>query len=271
MSIGESNNANFLDNLEELVLKPIKELATERRYCNISAGYYPVILDPILCGTMIHEVLGHLLEADSFYEQPELLDFFKLNERIASPLLTVEDRPDIEDLRGSYKFDDEGTAAKGTCLVQSGILKSFLNSKETARRFDQKETGNARLLNYKFKPIVRMSNIVVNAGDSTFERMAENISLGIYLKGLKSANTNLKSFTIIPRECLLIEHGKVTGRIYNAAFVGNLDVLKNIQSIGDTLYANQGYSCNKYSQRGLPVGILAPYMHIDHCYIEEIR
>jgi TldD protein len=220
---------------------------------------------------MIHEVLGHLLEADSFYEQPKLLEYFKLNKRIAATSLTVEDRPDIERLRGSYKFDDEGTPAKGTCLVQSGILKSFLNSKETAKKFNQRETGNARLLNYKFKPIVRMSNIVVHKGDSTFEQMIEDISYGVYLKGLKSANTNLTSFTIIPRECLLIEHGKVTGRVYNVAFVGTIDVLKNIRSIGDTLHINQGYSCNKYSQRGLPVGILAPYMHIDNCYIEEIR
>jgi TldD protein len=271
ISIGSSYKNDFINNLDQLVYEPLKNIACDNSNEIIPPGNYPVILDPEICGTIIHEVLGHLLEADSFYENPELLRDFPLDKRISSEILHVEDRPDIPFLRGSYYFDDEGTQAQGSCLVENGILKSYLHSNDTAKAFHKKSTGNARLLNYKFRPIVRMSNIIVKPGSSTLSHMMENIEYGAYFVGLNNASTNNKSFTIFPRECFLIQNGKLKGHIHNAYIAGNIDILDNVESLSKETVLNQGYSCNKYSQRGLPVSMQAPFMFLKSCFIGETK
>lgn len=271
ISIGNSYANDFIDNLDNLVYEPLRSIAYDKSNFIIPVGNYPVIVDPELCGTIIHEVLGHLLEADSFYENPELLHELHLEKKIASEILNVEDRPDIPCLRGSYYFDDEGIPAHGTCLIQNGILKSYMHSNETAKLLNQKSTGNARLLNYKYKPIVRMSNIIVKPGISKFSDMIDKIDYGAYFVGLKSANTNNKAFVIFPRECFLIQNGKLKGRVHNAYITGDLKILERINSLSNETVLNQGYSCNKYSQRGLPVSMQAPYMLINSCYVGESK
>ncbi|MDR1769428.1 MAG: TldD/PmbA family protein [Hungatella sp.] len=271
ISIGSGSGYDFLYNAQELIIKPLFKMANTIEKKIIKSGDYPMILDPIASGSLIHEVLGHLLEADNFYEYKELLSELKLGEKIASSKLTVHDCPRIEGLRGSYYYDDEGEPSRDTILIKEGVLNSYMHSNVTAKKFKGESTGNARALNYRFPPIVRMSNIYVEPGDSTLIEMVAKIKYGILIKGLKGASTNIKKFTIIPREAYLIENGKILGRCKDVYLCGDINILKNISMLGNKTEITQGYSCNKYSQRGLPVSYISPYFFIEKGHIEVIE
>ena len=271
ISIGSVIGYDFLYDAQELIIKPLLKMSTFSEKKNINSGDYPIILDPIVSGSLIHEVLGHLLEADNFFEYKELLSELKIGEKIASSKLTVHDCPKIEGLRGSYYYDDEGELSKDTILVKEGYLKSYMHSKDTAYKYNGESTGNARALNYRFAPIVRMSNIYVEPGASTFDEMVANVKYGILIKGLKGASTDIKKFTIIPRESYLIENGRISGRCKDVFLYGDIGILKNITMVGNKTEITQGYSCNKYSQRGLPVSYISPYFFIEKGHIEVIE
>ncbi|MFR5713515.1 MAG: TldD/PmbA family protein [Clostridium sp.] len=270
ISLGSAINSNFLDDFKELIIKPIKRMIQVPVTETISASKYTVILEPLVSGILIHEVLGHLLEADTFFENQNLLRELKLGTKIASSGLTVIDDPTVEGLRGSYYFDDEGVESKKTILVENGYLKSYLHSKDSAKVMNAKLTGNARALNYRFFPIIRMSNIFVKEGDMPFIEMIRKMKNGLFIRGLKGANVNLKKFTIVPLEAYVVNDGKIIGRCPDIYLKGEIDILKNIIYIGSESFTVQGYSCNKYAQRGLPVSVTAPYMCIERCDIEKL-
>jgi TldD protein len=94
-----------------------------------------------------------------------------LGKRFGGKHLNIVDDPTMPNLRGSYKYDDEGTAARKTYLIREGILEGRLHSRETAARMGERPTGHARAINYIFPPIVRMSNTFIEAGSASFEEM----------------------------------------------------------------------------------------------------
>lgn len=271
VSLGSGRKDYYLKRVDEYILNPLKKMSQEPFRFHINSGTYTLLLDPLVSGTLIHEVLGHLLEADTFLEHKELLKEFEIGKRIATCNLTIRDCPTLPGLRGSYKFDDEGTPANDTILVENGILKNYLHSNETAKIFGVKSTGNARQLNYKYSPIVRMSNISVDLGKTNDSEMIKNINDGLLISGLKGAETNLKEFTIIPRETYLIKEGMIKGRCENIYINDNIDILKRIVMIGNRELITEGYSCNKYSQRGLPVSFSSPSICIEKCKIEVYK
>ncbi|MBU4492004.1 MAG: TldD/PmbA family protein, partial [Euryarchaeota archaeon] len=118
------------------------------------AGTYPVILDQELAGVFIHEAVGHAVEADHVIEGNSILAG-RIGEKIASPLITVYDDPSLHEY-GYYPFDDEGAQSRRTMLIEKGMLKSFIHSRETAGKLGG-ECRNSRAQGYS-RPVIRMSN-----------------------------------------------------------------------------------------------------------------
>ena len=146
----------------------------------VQAGQYPVVIDQLLAGVFIHEAFGHLSEADFVYEYSKARKMMTLGRRFGQDILNVYDDGSIRNLRGTTLDDDEGTPARRNWLIQNGVLVGRSHSRQTAAKMGETASGNARAVNYRFAPIVRMTNTAIDNGTATFEDMIKDIKLGIY-------------------------------------------------------------------------------------------
>ena len=153
----------------------VAEIAARRSQLMLSArkapmGKMPVVLSSEAGGTMIHEAIGHGLEAD-LAQQGLSVFSKKIGENVASPLITVVDDPTLRQKRGAYAFDDEGVGSRRTVLVEEGVLKGYLYDRLTAMKDGAEPTGNGRRESYHHKPIPRMSNTMILPGKSKPEEI----------------------------------------------------------------------------------------------------
>jgi TldD protein len=234
----------------------------------VKGGEYTVVLDPILAGVFIHEAFGHLSEADHVYENPQLREIMTLGKKFGGSELNVVDGAAVPGLRGSYKYDDEGVPAEKTYLVREGVLTGRLHSRETAARMNEKLSGNARAISYRFPPIVRMTNTYIEPRSVTFGEMIADIKEGIYVKNWYGGTTSMEMFTFSAGEAYMIRNGKIAETLRPVVLTGNLfNTLKNIDAIGNDLEMNQGGGCGKGGQSPLPVSNGSPHIRIQHCLI----
>ena len=226
------------------------------------AGTMPVVLAAEAGGTMIHEAVGHGLEADlacnglSVYQN-------KIGQNVASPLVTVIDDGTMEARRGSYAFDDEGTPSKKNVLIENGVLKGYLVDRLSAMKFDLMATGNGRRESFRHKPIVRMTNTYVAPGKDDPQSIVRDTKWGIYVKSMGGGqvNTVTGDFVFAVTEAYLIENGKLTTPIRGATLVGNGPrVLSIVDRVGNDLGFATG-TCGKDGQ-GAPVTDAQPTMRI---------
>ena len=145
------------------------------------SGVMPVILSSEAGGTMIHEAVGHGLEADLALEGLSVYSN-RIGEAVASPLITVIDDATISQRRGSYGYDDEGVPAQETVIVEKGVLKGYLCDRLYAVRFNEVSTGNGRRQSYKYHPIVRMSNTFIAPGEEDPAAIVRNTPEGLFAK-----------------------------------------------------------------------------------------
>lgn len=212
----------------------------------VPSGKSPVVLDSDMTGLIAHESFGHGLEADQVLRNRSFLRD-KLNEKVASENVTIVDNGAYENGYGTYAFDDEGVKSKRNVLVENGILKGFLHSRETASALSTQPTGNGRAENFAHKIYVRMSNTYFEKGDWGLEEMIEDIDRGVYL--VKSSHgmedplgggiqvSSLKGF--------LIEHGKLTQLLKPVALSGKvLELLRNVDAVGRDFKLHPGH-CGK--------------------------
>jgi len=231
-------------------------------------GEYTVVLDPILAGVFIHEAFGHLSEADHVYENPQLREIMTLGKKFGSDELNVIDGAAVPGLRGSYKYDDEGVPAEKTYLIREGILTGRLHSRETAAKMNEKLTGNARAISYRYPPIVRMTNTYIEPRNVAFKDMISDIKEGIYVKNWYGGTTSMEMFTFSAGEAYMIRNGEIAETLRPVTLTGNLfTTLMNIDAIGDDLDMNQGGGCGKGGQSPLPVSNGSPHIRIQRCLI----
>ena len=225
------------------------------------SGKYPVIADPQLTGVLIHEALGHAVEADLILQNDSILKD-KMGEMIASDIVNIFDDASLKDGFGYYPYDVEGVKTKPNQLVKDGKLVSLLNSRETASKFGMKSSGNARSI-ISDQPIVRMSNTYLQPGDSSFEELFEDVDDGIYLKGSRGGqvDTGKGIFQFNAAEGYLIKNGEITTPLRDVSLSGNiLETLKNIDAIGNDFELSVGF-CGKDGQTA-PVGDGGPHTRI---------
>ncbi|MFC2065748.1 TldD/PmbA family protein [Chloroflexota bacterium] len=231
-------------------------------------GEYTVVLDPVLAGVFVHEAFGHLSESDFVYEDERMRQIMTLGKKFGSGQLNIIDTATIPGLRGSYKYDDEGVPAAKTYLIQEGRLVGRLHSRETATKMNEKPTGNARAVNYRYPPIVRMTNTYIEPGAVSFEDMIGDIKEGIYAKNWYGGTTSMEMFTFSAGETYMIRNGKLAEPLRPVMLTGNVfTTLKNIDAIGNDLDMNQGGGCGKGGQMPLPVSNGSPHIRIRHCLV----
>ena len=232
-------------------------------------GEYTVVLDPHLGGVFAHEAFGHLSESDFVYENDRLREIMVLGKQFGAEQLNIVDSAsDPTGMRGSYKYDDEGTPSVKTYLIREGKLVGRLHSRETAAKMNEKPTGNARAVSYRFPPIVRMTNTYIEPGSTTFEEMIADIKEGIYARKMYGGTTAMEMFTFSAGEAYMIRNGKIAEAIRPVKLTGNVfNTLKNIDAIGNDLGMNQGGGCGKGEQMPLPVSLGSPHIRIQHCLI----
>ncbi len=245
----------------------VAEVAAKRSLLMLSAKQAPmgrmtVILSNDAGGTMIHEAIGHGLEAD-LAQQGLSVYSNKIGERVGSPLITVVDDPTLPHRRGSYAFDDEGIPSQRTLLVEEGILKGYLYDRLTAQKDGVKSTGNGRRESYQDKPIPRMSNTLIVPGKTKPEEIIRSVEKGLFVKkmGGGQVNTINGDFVFEVSEGYLIEKGGIGEAVRGAILTGNgPQVLKEIDRVGDDLGFGIG-TCGKDGQ-GVPVADAQPTLRI---------
>ena len=242
--------------------------AGDRALCALSlpaakGGIYPVVIDPILSGLFVHEAFGHLSEADMVHENPDLLETMTIGRRFGPESLQIFDGAAPEGHRGSYFYDDEGTPATTTQLIQNGVLTGRLHSRETAGSLGELPTGNARCLNYHYSPLVRMTNTWIERGNTPRASLMANIKEGIYAQNWIGGETNGELFTFTAGEARMIRNGHLAEPIRDVTLSGNVfSTLANIEAIGDDFYWDESGGCGKGGQNGLAVGCGGPSLRI---------
>ncbi len=241
------------NNLEEVAKKTAQRALMMLKAKRIKGGRMPVIISSEAGGTMIHEAIGHGLEADLVYEGLSIYSN-KLGQKVASDLITVIDDPTLPNMRGSYIFDDEGTPSQRTVLVEKGVLVNYLYDKYNAMKEGKKSTGNGRRQSYEYYPIPRMSNTFIAPGNHKPEEILRSVEKGFFVKkmGGGQVNTVTGEFVFEVQEGYTIEKGNISDPVRGALLIGTgQEILQNIDMVGNDLGFSIG-TCGKNSQ-GVPV------------------
>ncbi|MBD2692182.1 TldD/PmbA family protein [Anabaena catenula] len=252
-----------LTDLDTQVKSAAQRAVTALSLPPVKGNTYTVVIDPILSGLFVHEAFGHLSEADMAYENPDLLEVMTLGRRFGSEELQIFDGAAPEGHRGSYFYDDEGTPATTTQLIEDGVLVGRLHSRETAGKLEEAPTGNARCLNYHFMPIVRMTNTWIKRGNTPVADLFTDIKEGVYARNWLGGMTNGEMFTFSAGEAWMIRNGKIAEPVKDVTLSGNVfQTLADIEAIGDDFYWDESGGCGKGGQNGLPVGCGGPSLRI---------
>jgi TldD protein len=261
--MGSRRGFEDLQDLDGMVRSAAQRAVQALKLPIVKGGTYPVVIDPILTGLFVHESFGHLSEADMVYENPDLLETMSLGRRFGPEDLQIVDGALIEGHRGSFLYDDEGTPATNTPLIQDGILVGRLHSRETAGKLGESPTGNARCLNYHYPPIVRMTNTWIERGKTPVQDLFSGIKEGVYARNWLGGMTNGEMFTFTAGEAWMIRNGELAEPVRDVTLSGNaFQTLSDIEGIGDDFQWDESGGCGKGGQSGLAVGCGGPSLRL---------
>lgn len=225
-------------------------------------GRMPVIISSEAGGTMIHEAIGHGLESDLAGQGISTFSG-KVGKQVASTLVTVVDDATLPGKRGSFAFDDEGTPAQRTVLVESGILKGYMSDRLSALRFGMPLSGNGRRESYRQRPIPRMTNTFISPGTDDPGEILRSTPSGLFVRSMGGGqvNTVTGEFVFDVQEGYLIRNGELGDLVRGATLTGTGPaVLMAIDRVGSDLGFSIG-TCGKDSQ-GVPVSDAMPTVRI---------
>ncbi len=226
------------------------------------SGRMTVVLSSQAGGTMVHEAVGHGLEADLSGQQMSVYSG-RLGEEVASPLITVVDDPTLPGRRGSYNIDDEGVPSTRTVLVRKGVLEKYMTDKQTVLRDGYPATGNGRRQSFRHWPIPRMSNTIIEPGEHDPEEILRSVDRGLLVLKMGGGQVNTVSgdFVFEVSEGYMIRGGQAAEPVRGATLAGNgPEVLKSVDMVGSDLGFGIG-TCGKDGQ-GVPVGDAQPTLRI---------
>ena len=229
------------------------------------AGEMQVVLGPGWPGILLHEAVGHGLEAD--FNRKKTSAFAGLNgQSVASPKVTVVDNGTMPGRRGSLNVDDEGSATQETVLIEGGVLKGYLTDKLSARLTGAANTGSGRRESYQCIPMPRMTNTYMLAGDDAPEDILRSVKRGLYAVNFGGGQVDITNgkFVFSASEAYLIEDGKITAPVRDATLIGNgPEALKYVSMVGHDLKLDEGIgTCGKDGQ-SVPVGVGMPTIKLD--------
>jgi len=228
------------------------------------AGSMEVVLGPGWPGILLHEAVGHGLEAD-FNRKGTSAFAGLIGQRVASELCTVVDEGTIPHRRGSLNIDDEGNPTSRTVLIENGILRGYLQDKLSNRLTGAGLTGNGRRESYRHIPMPRMTNTYMLSGESSPDEIIRSVKRGIYAVQFGGGQVDITNgkFVFSASEAYLIEDGKVTSPVKGATLIGNgPNALTKVSAVANDLALDEGVgTCGKDGQ-SVPVGVGMPTIRI---------
>jgi TldD protein len=237
------------------------------------AGEMTVVLGPGWPGILLHEAVGHGLEAD-FNRKGVSAFSGRIGQKVASDLCTVVDDGTIRNRRGSLNVDDEGVPTQRNVLIENGVLRGYLSDKLSSRLLRNPTTGNGRRESYQHIPMPRMTNTYMMAGESDPEEIIRSVSSGLYCTTFGGGQVDITSgnFVFSATESYLIEGGKLTQPVRGATLIGNgPEALKHVSAVGHDLKLDEGVGiCGKEGQ-SVPVGVGMPTVKIDRMTVGGTR
>jgi TldD protein len=229
------------------------------------AGEMEVVLGPGWPGVLLHEAVGHGLEAD--FNRKKTSAFAGLiGQQVASPKVTVVDNGRLPNRRGSINVDDEGNPTQETVLIEKGILKGYLSDKLSARLMNMPNTGSGRRESYHHIPMPRMTNTYMLNGEDMPEDIIKSVKRGLYAVNFGGGQVDITNgkFVFSASEAYLIEDGKVTSPVKGATLVGNgPEALKYVSMVGNDLALDEGIGTCGKSGQSVPVGVGMPTIKLD--------
>ena len=229
----------------------------------IHPGEYDCICSPEVTGMIAHEAFGHGVEMDMFVKKRALAEQY-IGERVASELVTMHDGASAANEVASYFFDDEGTMAHDTTVIEKGILKSGISDLQSAMLLKTCPTGNGRRESFRRKAYTRMTNTFFEGGTNTREEMIASIQYGFLLENPQSGMEDPKNWGI---QCMVniareIRDGKLTGKIYSPIVLTGYvpDLLKSISMMSGEVSLCGSGMCGKGHKEWVKVSDGGPYI-----------
>ncbi|MBX4180527.1 MAG: TldD/PmbA family protein, partial ['Prunus persica' phytoplasma PP2] len=182
----------------------------------------PVVINHGFGGVIFHEACGHPLEATAVAKG--LSPFCnKLNQKVASEVVTAYDDGTIKASWGSLNFDDEGNPTQKNLLIEKGILKGYLIDFRNGRKMKMQSTGSSRRQSYKYSPTSRMNSTYIEKGTEPPEQIIADTPYGLYAKSLGGGTVvpATGEFNFVVNEGYLIENGKLTTHVKGAMLIGH--------------------------------------------------
>ena len=253
--------------LTEEAVRDAAQKAARRAVLNVGAhpapaGTYTVVLSSEAGGTLIHESVGHGLEADLNLKGLSVYSG-RIGEKVASELITVIDDGRDPGQRGTAAMDDEGTPTQRTVLIEKGILRTYLSDRKHAEKLGIRRSGNARRESFRHLPICRMTNTMIAAGESDPEEIVRSVTDGIFVRKMGGGQVDVVSgnFAFEVTECYRIRDGKLAEPLRGATLVGQgPKLMSEIDMVGSDLGYSTG-TCGKDGQ-GAPVADAQPTLRI---------
>ncbi len=228
------------------------------------AGEMPVVLASGDSGILLHEAVGHGLEAD--FNRKETSNYSgQIGQQVASPLCSVVDDGTIVNSRGAINVDDEGYAGQRNVLIENGVLVGYMHDRLSAKHFGIQPTGNGRRESFRSMPLPRMTNTSLLGGTDSPDDIIKSVKRGIYAKRFSGGQVNISNgdFLFSLTESYLIEDGKLTAPLKGVNLIGNgPEVLRRVDMLGSDFELSDGiWTCGKDGQ-SVPVNVGTPTVRI---------
>jgi TldD protein len=252
------------DRLDRIVREAVGRTTILFEASQPPAGEMPVVLAAGSSGILLHEAIGHGMEAD-FNRKGTSIYADKLNKSIAHPFVNIVDDGTNEYARGAINVDDEGNEPGKTMLVENGVLTTYLHDSISARHYKVKPTGNGRRESYRHAPLPRMRSTYMLPGPHKHDEIIASVKRGIYCSNFSNGQVNIGAgdFTFYVKNGYLIEDGKLTRPIKDVNIIGNgPKVLEKVDMVADDLVIDEGgWTCGKDGQ-GVPVSQGIPTVRV---------
>jgi TldD protein len=228
----------------------------------VDGGRRPVILAPDVVGLLVHEAIGHTVEADFVLAGSAAAG--KIGKQVASDLVTLCDSGHSEyegGAGGVVLVDDEGVVAQKVTIIERGVLRSYLHNRETAQHFGVAPTGNARAFEFDNEPLIRMRNTYIEPGSTSLPDMIDGVEDGWLLAGAKNGQADANAeFMFVVGEAYPIKNGKLGALHRGTTITGDaFDVLRSVDAVGDAFSWDLG---SGYCGKGQPAKVDAGGPHI---------
>ncbi|MBF0279574.1 MAG: metalloprotease TldD [SAR324 cluster bacterium] len=267
--------SNFLQTANQA--KIIGEKAASQAIILLSAkqapsGAMPVILGPAQSGILLHEAIGHPIEAD-FNRKGTSAYSGRLGETVASELCTIYDSGQIENDRGALNFDDEGNLSQKNVLIEQGVLTGYMHDRISSHYYDTNASGNGRRESYAYYPLPRMTTTYLANGESPPDEILRSVKSGVFCESFSGGQVDISNgdFVFVPTIAYMVEEGKCTYPIKNFTLIGNgPDALSKVSMVGNDFAFSEGiWTCGKDGQ-SVPVGVGLPTVLISELTVGGI-